>query len=175
MSSTDTQNPAPRGASISLHNLSILRAAVEGRPLESYFGSTGALQFWIDSTVALGLVNAQHEPTPLGESISRRIGLTSQPSGRATLWRDALEIEKRAGALLDDAAGVPWTSTEPRRCWACGALPDVERPGSFWRLVCTGKGSHSASPIAAHTMKTKRAATEQWNQLGTDSVAAQRG
>ena len=88
-------------AQISIHNLAVLRAAVEGlEELGTYFGSTVALNHWISSTRSFGLIDASDAATDLGASIAFQLDLSNQGIGRAYLWRNVSELEKKAQALL---------------------------------------------------------------------------
>lgn len=85
---------------IEIHNLAVLRAAVEGLHLGTYFGSWGALQHWIESTVALGLLDGEKRPTQAGIEMAHHLSLTDLPTGRAYLWPRASELESKAQSAL---------------------------------------------------------------------------
>ncbi len=84
---------------ISIHNLAVLRAAVEGAHLGTYFGSWAGLQHWIGSTASLGLVDADGKPTPAGAAMATALDLSAQGSGRAYMWPKATQLEAEASAL----------------------------------------------------------------------------
>jgi hypothetical protein len=89
-------------AQISIHNLAVLRAAVEGlEELGTYFGSTVALNHWIASTRSFGLLDASDSVTDLGVSIASQLDLTNQGIGRSYLWRNVSELEKKAQVLMN--------------------------------------------------------------------------
>lgn len=89
-------------AQISIHNLAVLRAAVEGREeLGTYFGSTGALNQWISSTRDFGLIDTSDVATDIGISMASQLNLSNQGVGRAYLWTNASELEKKAQVLLN--------------------------------------------------------------------------
>lgn len=87
---------------ISIHNLAVLRAVVEGQEeLGVYFGSTAALDWWISSTCNHGLIDASGMATSLGTSMASQLNLSGQGAGRAYLWRHASELEKQAHSILN--------------------------------------------------------------------------
>jgi hypothetical protein len=91
---------------ISIHNLAVLRAAVEGAPTHTYFASLIALEHWVTSTAAHGLVtwdltdSYKAQPTPAGTQLYQQLDLGSNPAGRAYLWPRALDLVNQAILLL---------------------------------------------------------------------------
>lgn len=85
---------------VSIHNLAVLRASVEGEHLGCYFGSWGALKGWIESTQAFGLIDAHGLPTAEGANVARALDLMNQGGGRAYLWPHATSLETQARALI---------------------------------------------------------------------------
>lgn len=63
----------------------------------------GALQHWIESTVALGWIDESKVPTEVGSVLATQLELATQPAGRAYAWPQASELERKARckALLD--------------------------------------------------------------------------
>ncbi len=87
---------------ISIHNLAVLRAVVEGQEeLGVYFGSTAALDWWISSTFNLGLIDDSGIATSLGASMASQLNLSGQGAGRAYLWTNASKLEKQAHSILN--------------------------------------------------------------------------
>jgi hypothetical protein len=87
---------------ISIHNLAVLRAAVEGAHMGAYFGSWAGLQYWISSTEALGLVDGSGKPTLAGRALAEKLDLSTKGAGRAYMWREAAEREKSAAAAIGE-------------------------------------------------------------------------
>lgn len=54
------------------------------------------------------------------------------------------------------------TPMKPVNCPRCGGQPSPLRTGAYWRLVCNS--GHELTPVTGHTMKTKTAATQEWNR-----------
>ena len=84
---------------VSIHNLAVLRASVEGVHLGTYFGALGALPHWIESTRALGWIDSDGKPTEFGTQLARSLALAGQGAGRAYLWRDADALVAKAATL----------------------------------------------------------------------------
>lgn len=84
---------------ISIYNLAVLRASMEGVHLGTYFGSWGALSSWIESTQVLGWIDLEGRPTELGENFAHLLDLKSQGEGRAYMWRNAKALETKDQAL----------------------------------------------------------------------------
>ncbi|MBK6616597.1 hypothetical protein [Ottowia sp.] len=84
---------------LEIHNLAVLRAAVEGKPLRSYFGSFMGLSGWIASTRVHGLIDEAGNPTALGVELAKQLALTDQEAGRAYLWRGATDLVARARGI----------------------------------------------------------------------------
>lgn len=82
--------------SIEIHNLAVLRAAVEGVHLGSYFGSFGALKHWIASTQSLGWIDVDEVPTDAGLAVAKELELSSQEAGRAYLWGQSCALMEKA-------------------------------------------------------------------------------
>lgn len=90
------------GSQISILNLAVLRASVEGAHLGAYFGSWGALSSWIEATRLLGWIDSEGKPTEVGSNLAQSLDLMSQGVGRAYLWRDATNLESKAQALSEN-------------------------------------------------------------------------
>lgn len=86
--------------SISIHNLAVLRAALEKQHLGTYFGSLGALAHWIDSTCSLGLIDQDGKGTDLGRALALHLDLFAKGMRRAYLWTDADALVTRAEAFM---------------------------------------------------------------------------
>lgn len=81
---------------LQIFHLAILRAAVEGKPIATYFGSTMALAYWLEETKALDLVvgDINVEATQKGVDLYRQLRLNALPEGRATFWSlDLTEVD----------------------------------------------------------------------------------
>lgn len=63
---------------VCIHNLAVLRASVEGIHLRTYFGSWGALNFWIESSKVLGLIDTEGMPTVAGSNLAQTLDLLNQ-------------------------------------------------------------------------------------------------
>lgn len=72
-------------AGYELYELAILRAAVEGLPPGTYFGSHLALDHWTKAAERAGLTKGS-SVTELGMRIYARFKLGEQPKCRATFW-----------------------------------------------------------------------------------------
>lgn len=85
---------------IKIHVLAVLRAAVEGKGADTYFGSSMSLTHWIAEAWVAGLIThselANIEATDLGRRMYEHLQLGEQPTERAYLWPDATELVKKA-------------------------------------------------------------------------------
>lgn len=69
-----------------LYPLAVLRAAVEGVDLGTYFGSTAALDEWVAITRDLGWLNDDNRPADAGRAVYAARNLARLPNGRAAFW-----------------------------------------------------------------------------------------
>lgn len=74
-------------ATLEIHNLAVLRAAVEGKALGAYFGSFMGLSGWIASTRLQGLIDESDRPTALGADLAKNLAPANLESGRASLMQ----------------------------------------------------------------------------------------
>ena len=86
---------------ISIHNIAVLRAAVEGKDLGYYFSSFGALVHWQESTAQLGWI--EHKTaTPLGQAVYAACKLDQQPGfQRAYMWPDSQRLVDAATKWME--------------------------------------------------------------------------
>lgn len=87
---------------ISIHNLAVLRASIEGVHLGTYFGSWGALKSWIESTKVLGLIDSEGMPTDKGANLAQTLDLLNQGEQRAYLWKSATMLEAKARTSMQN-------------------------------------------------------------------------
>lgn len=100
-----------------IFNLAVLRAAVEGVRLGTYFGSTAELDHWIAVTQNLGWIDADNSPTAFGQELARALNLSAQEPTRAYLWWKSSELVAKAKEL--QAAHVQ-TAAEDSAAGAAG-------------------------------------------------------
>lgn len=87
---------------ISIFHLAVLRAAVEGVPFRTYFGSTMALREWVSETMALGLIDSPQSATELGQRVAAAVEIDGLPAGPAYLWPGDDALEAAAAAVMAD-------------------------------------------------------------------------
>lgn len=85
---------------ISIFHLAVLRAAVEGVPSRTYFGSTMALREWVSETMALGLIDSPQSATELGQRVAAAVEIDGLPAGPAYLWPGDDALEAAAAAVM---------------------------------------------------------------------------
>ena len=89
------QKKSPSEERYSIHVLAVLRAAVEGVYLGTYFGSTVALPDWIEKAQSAGVIDDTRLPTDKGREVCARGGLLALSRNRQTSWSsDALNLVK---------------------------------------------------------------------------------
>lgn len=85
---------------VSIHNIAVLRAAVEGKDLGHYFASFVALTHWCESTEQLGWIE-QKVATQLGHDIYTACKLGQQPGfQRAYMWPDSERLVAIAAKMM---------------------------------------------------------------------------
>ena len=78
----------------SIHELGILRAAAERRPLDTYLGSTLALEYYRALLVSRGLLDMESRCTRAGKALAAELQLSKQPRCRAYLWPLAEQMDR---------------------------------------------------------------------------------
>jgi hypothetical protein len=90
---------------VSILHLAVLRAAVEGVPASTYFGSLGALANWIEETRLKSLIVSTAEPTELGRRVAEFAGLRDLGPGRAYLWEGREAALAKAQEIINRERG----------------------------------------------------------------------
>jgi hypothetical protein len=101
-----SMSPKPTPSAISIFHLAVLRAAVEGVPSRTYFGSTMALREWVAETKDLGLIDSPQYATELGQHVAAAVELDRLPAGPAYLWPGDEALEAAAAAAVIAIKGV---------------------------------------------------------------------
>ena len=79
------------GDRIGIHELGVLRAAVEGVSLGTYLGSTIEIDHWREALIERGLIAENCRATAGGYALAAELHLSDQPKCRAYLWPIATE------------------------------------------------------------------------------------
>ena len=88
-------------STISIHNLAVLRAAVEGVHLGTYFGSWASLRLWIEDTHGLGWIDLDGQPSNTGLTLAAKLPFATQGHGRAYLWPDSDALVAMANEAIE--------------------------------------------------------------------------
>ena len=99
--------PLPTPEKIRLPCLGILRAAKEGKSLGHYFGSLLSLNYWIQESVTLGLIDEAGAPTILGKYLYSALDLGSISGQiRAYMWPSDLQTTAAAALAAQRMANM---------------------------------------------------------------------
>ena len=97
---------------IEIFNIAVLRARIEEKDAGFYFGSLIGLKHWIQQTYDLGWIDVKGRPTALGRALANSIPFEQYGSGRAYLWPNMKDLERKVKALswyYVKKAYTPWT------------------------------------------------------------------